>query len=69
MDFSSQEKINIFKNLFRGREYVFAIHWEKADKSVSGYMPACLNEWKPGLCYKNYNDRNVKIAQTPNMLG
>jgi hypothetical protein len=27
------EKINIFKNLFRGRDDVFAIHWEKADKS------------------------------------
>ena len=52
MDFTPQEKINIFKNLFCGREDVFAIHWEKADKSVSGYTPACLNEWKPDLCYK-----------------
>ena len=52
MDFSPQEKINIFKNLFCGRADVFAIHWEKADKSVSGYTPACLNEWKTGLCYK-----------------
>jgi hypothetical protein len=52
MDFSPQEKINIFKNLFCGREDVFAIHWEKADKSASGYTPACLNEWKPDLCYK-----------------
>lgn len=52
MDFTPQEKINIFKNLFCGREDVFAVHWEKADKSISGYTPACLNEWKPGLCYK-----------------
>lgn len=52
MDFSSQEKINIFKNLFHGREDVFAIYWEKADKSINGYTPACLNEWKSGLCYK-----------------
>lgn len=44
MNFSPQEKINIFKNLFCGREDVFAIHWEKADKTVSGYTPACLNE-------------------------
>ena len=47
-----QEKITIFKNLFRGREDVFAMHWEKADKSASGYTPACLNEWKSGICYK-----------------
>lgn len=52
MNFSPQEKINIFKNLFYGREDVFAVHWEKADKSVSGYTPACLNEWKAGLCCK-----------------
>jgi hypothetical protein len=52
MDLSSQEKIELFKNLFRGREDVFAVHWEKADKSVSGYTPACLNECKTGLCYK-----------------
>jgi len=52
MEFTSQEKINIFKNIFCGRKDVFAIHWEKADKSISGYTPACLNEWKPDLCYK-----------------
>jgi len=52
MNLTPQEKIEIFKNVFRGREDVFAIYWEKADKSASGYTPACLNEWKPGLCYK-----------------
>lgn len=25
---------------------------EKADKSASGYTPACLNEWNAGVCYK-----------------
>lgn len=52
MSLTPQEKIEIFKTLFRGREDVFAIYWEKADKSASGYTPACLNEWKPGLCHK-----------------
>jgi len=47
-----QIKIAIFKNLFRGREDVFAVRWEKADKSVSGYTPFCLNEWKSGICIK-----------------
>ena len=30
--------IQLFKSLFKGREDVFAIRWEKANKS--GYMPA-----------------------------
>jgi superfamily II DNA or RNA helicase len=47
-----QEKIDIFKNIFRGRDDVFAMHWEKADGSASGYTPVCLNEWKPSICYK-----------------
>jgi hypothetical protein len=32
------DKLEIFKSLFRGREDVFAIRWEKGTKS--GYMPA-----------------------------
>jgi len=49
---SPKEKINIYKNLFKGRTDIFAAHWEKADKSVSGYSPVCLNEWKKGICIK-----------------
>lgn len=49
---TQQEKINIFKSLFRGRDDVFAMHWQKADGSASGYTPVCLNEWKTGICYK-----------------
>ncbi len=36
LNLTPQEKINLFKSLFRGREDVFAVHWEKADKSASG---------------------------------
>jgi len=46
------QKIRIFRNLFKGREDIFSMRWEKQDKSASGYMPACLNEWKQGLCNK-----------------
>lgn len=49
---TSQEKITIYKNLFKARDDVFAVRWEKADKSASGYTPVCLNEWKSGLCIK-----------------
>jgi hypothetical protein len=50
--FTPQQKVDIFRNLFKGREDVFAVRWEKQDKSASGYTPVCLNEWKQGLCNK-----------------
>lgn len=42
-----KEKIEIFQGLFKGRSDVFAVRWENKDKTKSGYMPVCLNEWKP----------------------
>ncbi len=35
----NSREINLIKELFKGREDVFAIHWQKGTKS--GYMPAC----------------------------
>lgn len=35
---SNLENINVFRSLFKGREDVFAVRWEKGNKS--GYMPA-----------------------------
>ena len=52
INLTPQEKINIYKQLFKGREDVFALRWEKADGSASGYTPVCLNEWKQGICLK-----------------
>lgn len=52
MELKPSQKIQIFKNLFNGREDVFAVRWEKRDGSASGYTPVCLNEWKQGLCNK-----------------
>ncbi len=49
---SSKDKIEIYNNLFKGRKDIFAVRWEKADKSASGYTPVCLNEWKNQLCLK-----------------
>ena len=45
MNVSDLSQIEIFKSLFKGREDVFAIRWEKSTHSVaggskSGYMPA-----------------------------
>lgn len=47
-----QEKIEIFKSLFKGREDVFAKYWERIDGTAKGYSPVCLNEWNRSLCNK-----------------
>ncbi|SFM58479.1 hypothetical protein SAMN05421880_12218 [Nitrosomonas nitrosa] len=49
--FTTNDKITLFRQLFRGREDVYPQRWESA-KGTSGYSPACGNEWKPGICHK-----------------
>jgi hypothetical protein len=44
---TTDDKIALFRRLFRGREDVYPQRWESA-KGTSGYSPACGNEWKPG---------------------
>lgn len=51
LHFSTNDKIALFRRLFRGREDVYPQRWESA-KGTSGFSPACGNEWKPGVCYK-----------------
>lgn len=46
-----QERINIFKDFFKGRTDVFAVRWESRN-GKTGYTPACANEWHPTLCKK-----------------
>ena len=49
--FSPEEKVALFRRLFRGRTDVYPIRWEsKAGKA--GYAPACANEWRKGVCEK-----------------
>ncbi len=49
---SSIDKIQLFKDLFRGREDVYPKRWENNKTGKSGYSPVCGNEWKAGLCDK-----------------
>lgn len=48
---STQEKVTLFRRLFRGRDDVYALRWQSGS-GRSGYAPACANEWRPGLCEK-----------------
>src|SRR5208282_5418574 len=49
---SSDEKVRMFRSLFRGREDVFARRWESRKTGKTGHSPACANEWDPVLCGK-----------------
>ena len=49
---STQEKVALFRRLFRGRDDVYALRWQSSSSGRSGYAPACANEWRPGLCEK-----------------
>ncbi len=46
-----QEKVSLFRSLFRGREDLFPKLWtSRAGKK--GYSPACTNDWISGTCGK-----------------
>ena len=47
---SPQEKINLFKSIFVGREDVFALRWFNKKTNKSGYSPVCANKWQSGKC-------------------
>jgi hypothetical protein len=44
----AEQRIALFRSLFRGREDVYAIRWENAD-GRSGYMPKADRDWKSYL--------------------
>jgi len=60
-NFSSNEKLSIFMNLFRGREDVFPKRWDNQKTGKSGYSPACHNEWVKGICKKPH----IKCGDCP----
>jgi len=59
---SSQEKVALFLDLFRGRTDVYPKRWVNAKKGTKGYSPACANEWVRSVCEKP----RVKCGDCPN---
>lgn len=49
--YSPEQKIAIFRSLFRGRTDVFANRWQNK-QGRNGYSVACDNEWMQGTCHK-----------------
>ena len=45
-----QQKIDLFKSLFSGRQDVFALRWFNTMTNKSGYSPVCGNKWLSGKC-------------------
>lgn len=61
-EISSDEKVKLFKELFRGRTDVYAKHWTSRKTGKSGYSPVCKNEWVPKICQRS----TVRCSECPN---
>lgn len=48
---SVDQKVQLFKRLFKGRSDIFANRWQNS-QGRSGYSIACNNEWAPTICNK-----------------
>lgn len=59
---SLDEKVQLFRSLFRGREDVYARRWQSKTTGKGGYQPVCINEWSQGVCDK----KRYKCADCPN---
>ena len=53
---TAEQRIELFRSLFRGRDDAYAIRWENAD-GRSGYMPKADRDWKS---YLRANDKDRK---------
>ncbi len=48
----SEEKVALFRSLFRGREDVYPRRFVSKKTGKPGYAPVCANEWVRGICEK-----------------
>jgi superfamily II DNA or RNA helicase/very-short-patch-repair endonuclease len=60
-DSRPEEKVELFRSLFRGRTDVYPRRFENKSTGRVGYAPACGNEWVRGICEKP----RIKCADCP----
>jgi len=67
-----KDKLEIFKSLFKGREDVFAIRWEKDNKC--GYVPAYDLNWdefrkhkEKGGSLKDFTNKRYAALRDPGL--
>jgi len=49
---STDEKVALFRRLFRGRTDIYPVRWENSTTGISGYSPVCVNDRRHGICEK-----------------
>jgi hypothetical protein len=49
---STDEKVALFRRLFRGRADVYPVRWESKSSGKAGYAQGCADEWRAGVCEK-----------------
>lgn len=59
---TSEEKVVLFRSLFRGREDVYPRLWISSKRDRKGYSPVCLNDGIRALCDKF----KIKCGDCPN---
>src|SRR5277367_420544 len=59
-----EDKIALFRSLFRGREDVYPRRFESRKTGKTGYSPVCANEWVRGVCEKP----RIKCAECPHQM-
>ena len=47
------ELITLYRDLFFGRQDVFAVRWDNEKTGAHGYAPKCKNEWDRNICGKS----------------
>ena len=47
-----EQKVTLFRSLFRGRDDVYPRRFESRTTGKTGYSPVCANEWVTGICEK-----------------
>lgn len=61
--FSTEEKVALFRRLFRERTDVYPVRWEGKTSGKTGYSPACANEWLAGVCLPKATDQMWRSRQ------
>ena len=61
-DSNEEQKIALFRSLFRGREDVYPRRFESKRTGKSGFQPVCRNDWIRPICQKP----NIKCGDCEN---
>ena len=58
---SQDEKIKLFRSLFKGREDVFPRRFENSRTGKSGYAPVCRNDFSHRPSLQNYSYKSSPL--------